>query len=470
MTRRALRTRLFGRRARIGWLHLVVGGALLMPFHLFAMVVVGPLTGDRSPFASVTTQLLSFAATLPLIAAFGMLAPARPLSVAAIRSLGLLGEARASRGHAAAWTRGDGLAEGPARTRAARLRTSGWFTLHLVLGGIVSGATLALTPFAGLLLALPFVPALRNSPYGVPELAGHDWLLALMPFAGLLSMVALAAASAACAALLARSAPVLLGPTPADRLAAAERRAADLAVRNRLARELHDSVGHALSAVTLQAGAARRVLDSGRASDVEFVREALTAIEETTRRTVGELDAVLGVLRRGEDEADGFVGPSLDALDDLLARSGARVALGVEGDLAKVPDQVSREAYRIVQEGLSNALRHAGAMPVTLRLDVRDKELEIVMENPLPTEAPVVRPGGGRGLRGVAERSTLLGGRTEAGPHHGKWRVTARLPLTGGRLLDARDPGYENAHREDEGNSNDNGNGNSNSNSNSNDR
>ncbi|NEC10324.1 histidine kinase dimerization/phosphoacceptor domain-containing protein, partial [Streptomyces sp. SID7909] len=72
------------------------------------------------------------------------------------------------------------------------------------------------------------------------------------------------------------------------------------AVRNRLARELHDSVGHALSAVTLQAGAARRVLDS----DPGFVREALTAIEETTRRTVGELDAVLGLLRQDGDGAD----------------------------------------------------------------------------------------------------------------------------------------------------------------------
>ncbi|GHH55360.1 sensor histidine kinase [Streptomyces candidus] len=449
MTHRALWRRLFGRRARVGWLHLVVGGALLMPFYLLAMVVVGPLAGDGSPFASVTTQLLSFAATLPLIAAFGMLAPARPLSVAAIRSLGLLVDVRANGGPAAVRPRGDGLAEGPARTRAARLRASGWFTLHLALGGIISGATLALTPFAGLLLVLPFVPALRDSPYGVPELAGRQWLLALMPGVGILSMLALAAVSAACAELLARSAPVLLGPTPADRVAAAERRAADLAVRNRLARELHDSVGHALSAVTLQAGAARRVLDSGRASDVEFVREALTAIEETTRRTVGELDAVLGVLRRGEDEAAGIAGPSLETLDDLLARSGVQVALSGDGDLAKVPDQVSREAYRIVQEGLSNALRHAGAAPVTLRLSVLDEELEIVMENPLPPEAPAVRPGGGRGLRGVAERSILLGGRTEAGPHHGKWRVVARLPLTGGRLPAARGPGDENAHRED---------------------
>ncbi|GAA3490176.1 sensor histidine kinase [Streptomyces cremeus] len=418
---RSLRTWLFGRSARLGWLHLVVGGALLMPFHLVGTVVVGPLAGGGNPFLSAAGQLSAFAAVLPLVAVFGLLAPARPLSVATVRSLGL------------APARGDGFPEGPARTRAARVRTSGWFTLHLALGGIVSGASLALTPFACVLVALPFVPALRESRYGLPEFAGQPWALALAPVAGVLSMLLLAAVSAAASALLARCAPVLLGPTPADRLAAAERRAADLAVRNRLARELHDSVGHALSAVTLQAGAARKVLDSGRPDDVEFVREALAAIEDTTRRTVGELDAVLGVLRRGEDAPGDRTGPALDSLAGLLARSGVPVTRAGDGDdvLAKVPGPVSREAYRIVQEGLSNALRHGGARPVSLRAAVHGGELEIVLENPLPRRPAPVRPGGGRGLRGMAERAVLLGGHTEAGAHasDGVWRLTARLPL-----------------------------------------
>jgi signal transduction histidine kinase len=420
---RTLRRRLLGRPARAGWLHLVVGGALLMPFYLVAVVAVGPTTGAPNVFVSVPTQFLSFLATLPMIAVFGALAPARPLSVAAIRSLKLLPEVAGG---------GDGLADGAAGTRAARVRTAGWFTLHLALGGIISGASLALTPFAVLLIVLPFVPALRGSAFDVPQLTDSAWRLALSPAIGIASLLLLAAASAAAAALLARSAPVLLGPTPADRLAAAERRAADLAARNRLARELHDSVGHALSAVTLQAGAARKVLDSGRASDVEFVREALAAIEETTRRTVGELDAVLGVLRRGEENPADFAGPTLDALDDLLARSGVEVIHTGGGDLGEVPEPVSREAYRIVQEGLSNALRHGGAAPVSLYVALTEGELEIVMENPLSADAPVVRPGGGRGLRGTAERATLLGGHTEAGPHGRVWRLTARLPLAPG--------------------------------------
>ncbi|MFD3512371.1 sensor histidine kinase [Streptomyces sp. NPDC058657] len=415
---------LLGRRARAGWLHLIVGAALLMPFYLVAVVVVGPVVGAPNVFVSVPAQFLALLATLPMTAVFGLFAPARPLSVAAVRSLKLLPDAAGG---------GDGLAGGAAGTRAARVRTAGWFTLHLTLGGVIGGASLALTPFAVLLVVLPFVPALRGTGFDVPPLTGDTWTLVLSPVIGVVSMVLLAAASAGSAALLARAAPVLLGPTPADRLAAAERRAADLAVRNRLARELHDSVGHALSAVTLQAGAARKVLDSGRASDVEFVREALAAIEETTRRTVGELDAVLGVLRRGEDSpADGgadFSGPALDALDDLVARSGVPVARTGECDPAEVPDPVSREAYRIVQEGLSNALRHGGQVPVSLHVALTEGELEIVLENPLPAGGPVVRPGGGRGLRGTAERAILLGGHSTAGPQDGMWRLYARLPL-----------------------------------------
>lgn len=206
-------------------------------------------------------------------------------------------------------------------------------------------------------------------------------------------------------------------------------------MRNRLARELHDSVGHALSAVTLQAGAARRVLDH----DPEFVRRALTAIEETTRRTVGELDSVVGLLRRdgepgsGGTEGEGAAyGPGLDALDGLLKHCGVPVAYEREGDPGSVVPVVSREAYRIVQEGLSNVLRHGGGgtSPVRLLIAARKRELEIVLENPLGERPAVVRPGGGRGLRGIAERAALLGGRSEAGPYDGGWRLAVRLPLT----------------------------------------
>ncbi|WP_406057323.1 histidine kinase [Streptomyces sp. NBC_01077] len=414
---------LLGQRARRRWLHLIVGGALFMPFWMVGTLVMGPLLDDGGMFTGgLGVQFGAYAVALPLVAVAALFPLARPMSVAAARAL--------------CGVPADRFADGPARGREAKARTAGWFALHLGAGALISGATLALPPFAVSLMALPFSPSLRASELG--RFWGLDrpwWAWAALP-AGLLMLLALAAVAAATGALLAREAPRLLGPSPADRLAAAERRAAEAESRNRLARELHDSVGHALSAVTLQAGAARRVLDGGDGADLAFVREALTAIEETTRRTVGELDWVLGLLRRDEDTGGGETGegsgpgpgPGLDALEALVRGAGPKVALAVSGDLAPVPEALSREAYRIVQEGLTNAARHAGGEPVAVRLDARTEELEITMENPLPARPPVARPNGGRGLRGITERARLLGGTAEAGPADGVWRLAVRIP------------------------------------------
>ncbi|MFD8644935.1 sensor histidine kinase [Streptomyces zaomyceticus] len=407
---------LLGQRARRRWLHLIVGGALFMPFWMVGTVVVGMLLGEGGLFTgSLPLQFGAYAVGLPLVAVAALFPLARPISVAMARALCGLPA--------------DTLADGPARGREAKARTAGWLTLHLGAGALISGASLALPPFAVSVLALPFSPALRESELG--RLWGLDrpwWTWAAVP-AGLLMLLALAAVAAVTGALLARQAPRLLGPSPADRLAAAERRAAEAESRNRLARELHDSVGHALSAVTLQAGAARRVLDGGAGADLEFVREALTAIEETTRRTVGELDWVLGLLRRGDRSGEGpGPGPGLEALEVLVRGAGPKVALTVSGDLAPVPEALSREAYRIVQEGLTNAARHAGGEPVTVRLDARTEKVEITMENPLPARPPVARPNGGHGLPGIAERARLLGGTAEAGPADGVWRLVVGIP------------------------------------------
>lgn len=418
-----------------------------MPYFLLTQVAVGVVGGGVNALDSLPLSLVAYAVALPLVAATGLFGLVRPMAVAAARALcGVPGER---------------FAEGPAQTWAARGRTSLWWTLHLGVGALVSGISLAAPPMALVLIALPFVSALREVPLG-PGWLGTGAQLYLAPVAGvgLLAGVVLCAAGAG--ALLARLAPVLLGPTAADRLAAAEERAAELAVRSRLARELHDAVGHALSAVTLQAAAARRVLDS----DPGFVREALAAIEDTTRRTVGELDAVLGLLREGDGDGEGDGGPDGDGapggagsgtgggarrpapgptlaadLDGLLDRSrasGIPITAhrdpGPAGDWERLPAIVSREAYRIVQEGLSNALRH-GAGPVDLRILVGVRgghtELEITMTNERAT-APEARTTGGRGLRGATERAVLLGGHVEAGPHEGRWRLRAVLPLAGG--------------------------------------
>ncbi|MFJ9648452.1 sensor histidine kinase [Streptomyces sp. NPDC101206] len=425
--------RLLGSRARLRWVHLILGGALLMPYFLLAQVVVGVIAGTNA-LASTPLTFIAYGVSVPLAAVTGLLGLVRQMSVVAVRALcGVPGER---------------LAEGPARSWAARGRTAAWWSLHLGIGALVSGMSLAVPPMAVVLLLLPFVSALRDMPVGSGLLstAADPYV---SPFLGIGLLVGLVLCAAGAGALLARLAPVLLGPTPADRLAAAEERAADLAVRNRLARELHDAVGHALSAVTLQAVAARRVLDS----DPAFVREALAAIEDTTRRTVGELDTVLGLLRDGDPaRPDAAPAPTLAAdLDGLLARTRAagttvtsRQDPGPAGDWAQLPEIASREAYRIVQEGLSNALRH-GAGPVELHIAVTDardapggkdgthRELEITMTNPPGTgEALPDRTTGGRGLHGAAERAALLGGTVEAGPHAGLWRLRAVLPLGGG--------------------------------------
>jgi signal transduction histidine kinase len=411
---------LFGRRARLRWVHLILGGALLMPYFLLTgAVIVGPLAaGERDVFSSLPLQLTAYALALPIVALTGLFPLVRPLSAAVVRALGGV-----PAGH---------LAAGPAGSAAARIRTAAWYTLHVALGGLISGATLAVPPFAAVLLALPLSRALRDSRFGVPGVFDGAGL-ALAPVAAVAMLVALAGAAALTGALLARCAPVLLGPTAADRLAAAEEWAAELARRNRLARELHDSVGHALSAVSLQASAARKVLNADR----EFVGEALSAIEETARRTVGELDAVVGLLREG-DGPDADSGPALagrGGLDDLLARTraaGAVVDADTHGDLASLPKAVSREAYRIVQEGLGNALRHAAGAPVRLRIAVGERGLHITVENPM-SRGPAARAGGGRGLPGIAERAALLHGTSWAGEVAGMWRLDVRLPVESAR-------------------------------------
>ncbi|MFF0540880.1 sensor histidine kinase [Streptomyces coelicoflavus] len=420
----ALARLLCGRRARLRWIHLILGGALAMPYVLVGSVVVGPIAGDANVFGSLRLQLASFAIGLPLAAVTSLFPLTRPLESWVVRSL--------------CGVEAERLAYGPARTKGEKGRTAAWFTLHLGAGGIVAGMSLAVPPFAGTLIVLPFVPALREGWPVLPGVLHHTWALALSPLAGAAMLVALAGCAAAVGTLLARWAPALLGPSAEDRVAAAEARAADLAVRNRLARELHDSVGHALSAVTLQASAARRVLDT----DPEFAREALAAIEDTTRRTVGELDAVLGVLRDGDATGDAWgaaPAPTLAAdLDDLLRRTragGLRVdatVAALAADPRALPAPVSREAYRIVQEGLSNALRHAGEkVTVALRVEVLDGHLRITVENPFGTPVSAPRPGGGHGLRGVADRARLLGGAAEAGPEGPVWRLSVRLPLKG---------------------------------------
>jgi signal transduction histidine kinase len=250
-------------------------------------------------------------------------------------------------------------------------------------------------------------------------LDGHGWWhVLLVP----LPLVTLAVTVVASGHLITALARRLLGPSPAERLAAMEERTEQLLERTRIARELHDSIGHALTVAVVQAGAARA------AGDAAFTDRALGAIEETGRAALEDLERVLGILRESEKPVSSR--PTLSDADRLLesARaSGAKVDAELTGPLDTVPGPVSREGYRILQESLTNVLRHAGAVPVRVRIAVADGTLALEVRNPLT--ADIRGPGRGSGLRGIRERAALLGGRARTGPDEGDWQVHAELPL-----------------------------------------
>ncbi|GAA5036499.1 sensor histidine kinase [Streptomyces siamensis] len=307
----------------------------------------------------------------------------------------------------------------PAVTWRDRLRTVLWLEARMVLGWITAFATVWLPVSVLVLTEASFRPVTIDTPI-VTLHADPHWAYALLAPLPLLALYGTIVGLGELIALIARR---LLGPSPAERLAALEERTEQLLERNRIARELHDSIGHALTVAVVQAGAARA------AGDPAFTERALAAIEDTGRAALEDLERVLGVLREAERPVSSR--PTLADADRLLesARaSGAKVDAEVTGPLDTVPGPVSREGYRILQESLTNVLRHAGSVPVQVRVEVRDESLELEVRNLLTSDIP--GPGRGSGLRGIRERAALLGGRARTGPDQGEWQVHVELPLS----------------------------------------
>ncbi|ELS51579.1 sensor histidine kinase [Streptomyces viridochromogenes] len=305
----------------------------------------------------------------------------------------------------------------PSASWSDRGRLVLWLEIRLLLGCATSLFTVQL-----LLASVDSVSAAlgRDSHAGeLFRLGGHDWwYILLAPVA----LIVLAVTVVASGHLITALAHHLLGPSPAERLAALEERTEQLLERTRIARELHDSIGHALTVAVVQAGAARA------AGDPAFTDRALDAIEETGRAALEDLERVLGVLRESERPVSGR--PTLTDVGQLLesARaSGAKVEADVTGPLDTVPGPVSREGYRILQESLTNVLRHAGSVPVRARVAVTAGTLTLEVRNPLSAETP--GPGRGSGLHGIRERVALLGGRARTGPDEGDWQVHVELPI-----------------------------------------
>lgn len=310
-----------------------------------------------------------------------------------------------------------GIVVAPSASWSDRGRLVVWLEARLLLGCATSMLTVQL-----LLAAVDLTSSAsgRDVEEGVLFLLdGQAWWHVLLAPVALAALAALVVGSGRLITALALR---LLGPSPAERLTAMEERTEQLLERTRIARELHDSIGHALTVAVVQAGAARA------AGDPAFTDRALDAIEETGRAALEDLERVLGVLRESERPVSSR--PTLTDADRLLesARaSGAKVDVDMTGPLDTVPGPVSREGYRILQESLTNVLRHAGAVPVRVRIAVDDGALGLEVRNPLTADIP--GPGRGSGLRGIRERAALLGGRAYTGPDQGDWQVQVELPL-----------------------------------------
>ncbi|MFI7185074.1 sensor histidine kinase [Streptomyces anthocyanicus] len=305
----------------------------------------------------------------------------------------------------------------PAIAWRDRWRTVLWLEVRTLLGGVAACLTVWL-PIVAYALAARTV---GHETEDLPALSGQpQWFCGLL---APLPLLALYAAVVGLGEVLTAAARRLLGPSAAERLTALEVRTEQLLERTRIARELHDSIGHALTVAVVQAGAARA------ANSPEFTDRALTAIEETGRAALEDLERVLGVLREAERPVSAR--PTLTDADRLLesARaSGAKVDAEVTGPLESLPGPVSREGYRILQEALTNVLRHAGPVPALVRIGVADGTLTLEVRNALPDAGAA--PGRGSGLRGIRERAALLGGRARTGPDGaGDWQVRVELPL-----------------------------------------
>jgi signal transduction histidine kinase len=203
------------------------------------------------------------------------------------------------------------------------------------------------------------------------------------------------------------------------------------AERLQIARELHDMVAHSIAIIAIQAGMGSRVI----ATQPAEAGNALAAIEATSRQTLAGLRQMLGALRRAEPRANSgpapmHPAPGLADLDRLAATTldaGVRVDVQWRGDLCPLPAEVNLSAFRIVQEAVTNVVRHAGASHCQVSIDCRDEELSIEVTD--DGRGGVLAPTG-YGITGMRERARLLGGQLTAGPRPGGgFRVAAKLPL-----------------------------------------
>ncbi|MGY4744521.1 sensor histidine kinase [Streptomyces sp. ATMOS53] len=210
-------------------------------------------------------------------------------------------------------------------------------------------------------------------------------------------------------------------------LAEMDRAQAVATERARMARELHDMVANHLSAIAIHSTAALSL------DDPDTSRQALSVIRENSVEGLAEMRRLIGILRDGSGDHEPAAAPTLDGLDALV--DGARangLDVGLDAEHGQVPAPVELAAYRIVQESLTNALKHARPGRVTVALVQRDGMLDVRVRSPYGHRDGPRAPGSGAGLVGMRERAALLGGTFDAGPEGSRWTVRATFPLVEG--------------------------------------
>jgi signal transduction histidine kinase len=210
----------------------------------------------------------------------------------------------------------------------------------------------------------------------------------------------------------------------------ARRRAAE--ERIRIARELHDVLAHRISMISVQSGVGAHLLDR----DPDQARRALVAVNQASKEALQELRATLGLLRQVDGPEPRSPAPGLAQLEQVVASTtaaGVDVRVEVSGQPRDLPTGVDLAAYRIIQESLTNVIRHARAATARVAIAYRRADVVIQIDDDgRGSDAPEPGAGGGNGLLGMRERTTALGGDLEAGPiASGGFRVRARLPLEG---------------------------------------
>ena len=201
--------------------------------------------------------------------------------------------------------------------------------------------------------------------------------------------------------------------------------------RLRIARELHDAIGHHLSLINVQSGVALHLGDELP----EQARDSFSAIKQASKEALSELRSVLSVLRQEDEPAPRSPTPAIARLDDLVsqaAAAGLTVHAEIDGPARPLPFSVDVAAYRIVQEALTNVTRHAGPATAIVRVAYAERDLAIQVDDDGSGPPPDPHAGSGKGIIGMHERAAALGGELQAGPRPGGgFRVRARLPLDG---------------------------------------